>query len=162
MQCTGRCHEEQGLGATCGYMSAVAIHAGYASCVAWPCLLLHDAVSPRSLMYQLDIVPRHDSWERSPRYDVQSLDFLLLLPVWRCCRECPLCAPDFKRVLDICRNMKAGALKPDDFFSQLDASADGFAVVAEHFGRGIMNMTQQSMASQTAAAGAQAGGLAQL
>eukprot|EP00882_Tetradesmus_deserticola_P009855 GHRQ01010413.1.p1 GENE.GHRQ01010413.1~~GHRQ01010413.1.p1 ORF type:complete len:423 (+),score=244.16 GHRQ01010413.1:587-1855(+) len=77
-------------------------------------------------------------------------------------RECPLCAPDFKRVLDICRNMKAGALKPDDFFSQLDASADGFAVVAEHFGRGIMNMTQQSMASQTAAAGAQAGGLAQL
>jgi hypothetical protein len=65
-------------------------------------------------------------------------------------------------VLDITRNMKAGALKPDEFFSQLDASADGFGVVAEHFGRGIMNMTQQSMASQNAAASAQAGGLGQL
>lgn len=77
-------------------------------------------------------------------------------------RECPLCAPDFRRVLDIRRNMKAGALKPDEFFSQLDASADGFGVVAEHFGRGVMNMTQQSMASQGAAAGAGAGALGQL
>eukprot|EP00775_Hariotina_reticulata_P008195 gene8195-8386_t len=67
-------------------------------------------------------------------------------------RECPLCMPDFKRVMDIRRNMKAGALKPDEFFTQLDASADGFAVVAEHFGRGLMNMTSQSLASQNAAA----------
>eukprot|EP00879_Flechtneria_rotunda_P025603 GHRR01027225.1.p1 GENE.GHRR01027225.1~~GHRR01027225.1.p1 ORF type:complete len:162 (-),score=43.49 GHRR01027225.1:467-952(-) len=65
-------------------------------------------------------------------------------------RECPLCAAEFKRVLDIRRNMRAGALKPDEFFTQLDASADGFAVVAEHFGRGLMNMTAQSMASQGA------------
>lgn len=67
-------------------------------------------------------------------------------------RECPLCAPDFKRVLDIRRNMKAGALKPDEFFTQLNASADSFGVVAEHFGRGLMNMTTQSMASQSNAA----------
>lgn len=69
-------------------------------------------------------------------------------------QECPLCAPDFKRVLDIRRNMKAGALKPDEFFMQLDASADGFSVVAEHFGRGLMNMTAQSMKSAAAAAAA--------
>lgn len=67
-------------------------------------------------------------------------------------QECPLCAPDFKRVLDIRRNMKAGALKPDEFFMQLDASADGFSVVAEHFGRGLMNMTAQGMKSAAAAA----------
>lgn len=69
-------------------------------------------------------------------------------------QECPLCAPDFKRVLDIRRNMKAGALKPDEFFTQLDASADGFSVVAEHFGRGLMNMTAQSLKSAAAAAAA--------
>lgn len=67
-------------------------------------------------------------------------------------QECPLCAPDFKRVLDIRRNMKAGALKPDEFFMQLDASADGFSVIAEHFGRGLMNMTAQSMKREAAAA----------
>jgi hypothetical protein len=72
--------------------------------------------------------------------------------------ECPLCAPDFKRVLDIRRNMKAGALKPDEFFMQLDASADGFSVVAEHFGRGLMNMTAQSMRREAAAATAAAAG----
>jgi hypothetical protein len=60
--------------------------------------------------------------------------------------------------MDIRRNMKAGAMKPDEFFTQLDASADGFAVVAEHFGRGLMNMTTQSLASQNAAAASALGG----
>jgi hypothetical protein len=72
--------------------------------------------------------------------------------------ECPLCAPDFRRVLDIRRNMKAGALKPDEFFTQLDAAADGFGVVAEHFGRGLMNMTAQSLRSERADALAGGGG----
>jgi hypothetical protein len=65
--------------------------------------------------------------------------------------ECPLCAPDFRRVLDIRRNMRVGALRPDEFFTQLDASADGFGVVAEHFGRGLMNMTAQSMKAASGA-----------
>ena len=61
-------------------------------------------------------------------------------------RECPLCAPDFKRVLDIQRAMKAGAMEQDRFFTQLREAPDGFGVVAEHFGRGLMNMTSAGMA----------------
>ncbi|KAF8068385.1 VPS11 [Scenedesmus sp. PABB004] len=53
-------------------------------------------------------------------------------------RECPLCAPEAKRVLDIRANMRAGAARPDEFFTQLDAAPDGFSVVAEHFGRGLL------------------------
>ncbi|MEW5305680.1 MAG: hypothetical protein WDW36_008205 [Sanguina aurantia] len=55
--------------------------------------------------------------------------------------ECPLCGPDFKRVLDIKRSMQIAAMQQDRFFTELRENADGFAVVAEHFGRGLMNMT---------------------
>lgn len=73
-------------------------------------------------------------------------------------RECPLCAPEHRRVLDIRRNMRAGALRPDEFFAQLDAAADGFSVVAEHFGRGLMNMTAAGLAASAAAAAAAGAG----
>lgn len=35
--------------------------------------------------------------------------------------------------------MRAGASEQDKFFTQLKNSADGFSVVAEFFGRGILN-----------------------
>ena len=63
-------------------------------------------------------------------------------------RECPLCAPDFKRVLEIRRNMKAAALQQDRFFTELREAGDGFTVVADHFGRGLMNMTNASLTAQ--------------
>lgn len=44
--------------------------------------------------------------------------------------------------------MKAGALQQDKFFTELREHADGFSVVAEHFGRGLMNMTTQSVNAQ--------------
>ncbi|GFH26016.1 VPS11_C domain-containing protein, partial [Haematococcus lacustris] len=44
-------------------------------------------------------------------------------------RECPLCAPEFKRVMDIRRNMAVGALQQDRFFTELRESSDGFSVV---------------------------------
>eukprot|EP00873_Tetraselmis_striata_P041163 jgi/Tetstr1/461427/TSEL_006537.t2 len=53
--------------------------------------------------------------------------------------ECPLCAPQHRTVLDIRRSMRAGASEQDKFFTQLKNSADGFSVVAEFFGRGILN-----------------------
>lgn len=56
-------------------------------------------------------------------------------------KECPLCAPEFKRVLDIQQNLRAAALQQDAFFTQLREHSDGFSVVADHFGRGLMNMT---------------------
>lgn len=56
-------------------------------------------------------------------------------------RECPLCAADFRRVLDIRHAMAAAALNPDRFFSELQENPDGFSVVADYFGRGLMNAT---------------------
>eukprot|EP00798_Chlamydomonas_sp_ICE-L_P031068 gene31068-7162_t len=62
-------------------------------------------------------------------------------------RECPICTPDFKRVFDIRRNMAASAMHQDRFFTELRENADGFSVVAEHFGRGLMNMTAGATAA---------------
>jgi hypothetical protein len=41
----------------------------------------------------------------------------------------------------------------DRFFSELRESADGFGVVAEHFGRGLMNMTAASLNIDSGAGG---------
>jgi hypothetical protein len=59
--------------------------------------------------------------------------------------ECPICAPEFRRVLEIRRSLAAGALHQDRFFTELREPGDGFGVVAEHFGRGLMNMTQAAV-----------------
>ena len=53
-----------------------------------------------------------------------------------------------RKTLDIRRAMRAGALQQDRFFSQLREASDGFGVVAEHFGRGLMNMTAASVQQQ--------------
>ncbi|PNW86687.1 hypothetical protein CHLRE_02g095074v5 [Chlamydomonas reinhardtii] len=76
-------------------------------------------------------------------------------------RECPLCGPDQRRVAEIRRSMLASSLQPERFFNELRQAADGFSVVAEHFGRGLMNVTPAlaaAAAAATAAAGAAAGG----
>ncbi|BDA46644.1 Vacuolar protein sorting-associated protein 11 homolog [Coccomyxa sp. Obi] len=62
-------------------------------------------------------------------------------------RECPLCAPQFRTILDIRRSLRAGAAEQDKFFTQLKNSADGFNVIAEFFGRGILNNTSSSSSS---------------
>jgi len=62
-------------------------------------------------------------------------------------RECPLCAPELARALDVRRHLRRGAGEQDAFFRELrEARADGFGVVAEHFGRGLMNCTTAAMA----------------
>lgn len=38
-------------------------------------------------------------------------------------------------------SVQVAAMQQDRFFTELRENADGFAVVAEHFGRGLMNMT---------------------
>jgi hypothetical protein len=43
--------------------------------------------------------------------------------------------------------MRAAALQQDKFFTELREASDGFGVVAEHFGRGLMNMTAASLSS---------------
>lgn len=52
--------------------------------------------------------------------------------------ECPVCAPE-KRSLDELRNaLAAAAADQDRFYQALENSDDGFAVIAEHMGRGLV------------------------
>ncbi len=51
------------------------------------------------------------------------------------------------RSRDVCWVSCAFCLQ-DRFFTELRESSDGFSVVAEHFGRGLMNMTAASIAQQ--------------
>lgn len=46
----------------------------------------------------------------------------------------------------------------DRFFTELREAPDGFSVVAEHFGRGLMNMTAASLAAAAEAEGAAVAG----
>lgn len=52
-------------------------------------------------------------------------------------KECPKCKPDFQKVKKIREKMKASSAQQDSFFKKLDH--DGFACVAEYFGRGIFD-----------------------
>eukprot|EP00891_Asterochloris_glomerata_P006754 jgi/Astpho2/6754/e_gw1.00102.4.1_t len=61
--------------------------------------------------------------------------------------ECPLCAPQFRTILDIRRSMRAGATEQDKFFTQLRASPHGFNVIADFFSRGILNVNNQQSES---------------
>jgi vacuolar protein sorting-associated protein 11 len=54
-------------------------------------------------------------------------------------RECPLCAPANRTILEIKRSQEANAARHDQFFRQLEAADDGFAVVADYFGRNVFN-----------------------
>jgi len=54
-------------------------------------------------------------------------------------RECPKCSQEYKKVREIQASMKQSALQHDKFFKALDQ--DGFATVAEYFGRGIFDKT---------------------
>lgn len=76
---------------------------------------------------------------------------LFLLPL-------PSPCPWSRRVLDIKRSMAAAAAQQDRFFTELREAGDGFSVVAEHLGRGLMNMT----AAAEAAAGGGEGGFVML
>ena len=54
-------------------------------------------------------------------------------------RECPICTPQNYTILNMRRSQRQSIAEPDKFFTQLQHSADGFAVVADYFGRGLMN-----------------------
>jgi hypothetical protein len=61
--------------------------------------------------------------------------------------ECPKCAPEYRKVCEIKERLNASAHQHDRFFAQLDDSTDGFATVAEYFGKGIFDppeLTEES------------------
>ncbi|EGG22194.1 RING zinc finger-containing protein [Cavenderia fasciculata] len=54
-------------------------------------------------------------------------------------RECPICAPDNKRILEIKKAQSESAGQHNQFFKVLESSQDGFSTVSEYFGRGILS-----------------------
>lgn len=58
---------------------------------------------------------------------------------------CPLCAPEQARTAALVDSNRAWAADKDAFFKQLRAAPDGFAVVAEYLGKGVLNATSVSV-----------------
>lgn len=54
-----------------------------------------------------------------------------------------MCAPANRHVLDVKRTLEANVNDHDTFFQLLRNSDDGFSVIAEYFGRGILNKAPQ-------------------
>ncbi|KAL3155173.1 hypothetical protein ABBQ32_013114 [Trebouxia sp. C0010 RCD-2024] len=64
-------------------------------------------------------------------------------------KECPICAPQFRSILDIKRAMRSGATEQDKFFAQLKSNPNGFSVIADFFGRGLLDAASISTARST-------------
>ncbi|KAJ8748601.1 hypothetical protein K2173_007591 [Erythroxylum novogranatense] len=56
-------------------------------------------------------------------------------------KECPECAPEYRSVLEMKRNLDQNSKDQDRFFQQVKSSKDGFSVIAEYFGKGIISKT---------------------
>lgn len=64
-------------------------------------------------------------------------------------KECPVCAPNNRQILDMKRSLEANVNDHDTFFQLLRNSDDGFSVIAEYFGRGILNKVPQQRGSSS-------------
>lgn len=56
-------------------------------------------------------------------------------------KECPECAPEYRVVLDMKRSLEQNSKNQDRFFQQVRTSKDGFSVIADYFGKGIISKT---------------------
>ncbi|KAD4179043.1 hypothetical protein E3N88_27634 [Mikania micrantha] len=61
-------------------------------------------------------------------------------------KECPECAPEYRSVLEMKRNLEQNSKNQDQFFNQVKSSKDGFSVIAEYFGKGIISKTSKGPA----------------
>eukprot|EP00252_Welwitschia_mirabilis_P014871 TRINITY_DN32924_c0_g1_i1.p1 TRINITY_DN32924_c0_g1~~TRINITY_DN32924_c0_g1_i1.p1 ORF type:complete len:645 (-),score=135.04 TRINITY_DN32924_c0_g1_i1:251-1915(-) len=62
-------------------------------------------------------------------------------------KECPVCAPQYRTLLEMKRNLEQNSNDHDRFFQLLRNSNDGFSVIASYFGRGIINKKRNGGAS---------------
>lgn len=53
--------------------------------------------------------------------------------------ECPVCAPENRKIMDIIRAQEQSRDFHEFFHNQLERAPDGFSVVADYFGRGVFN-----------------------
>ncbi|CAN8270626.1 unnamed protein product [Cochlearia groenlandica] len=56
-------------------------------------------------------------------------------------KECPECAPEYRSVMEMKRSLEQNSKDQDLFFQQVKSSKDGFSVIAEYFGKGIISKT---------------------
>nr|XP_010942636.1 vacuolar protein-sorting-associated protein 11 homolog [Elaeis guineensis] len=56
-------------------------------------------------------------------------------------KECPECAPEYRSILETKRNLEQNARDQNWFFQQLKNSKDGFSVIADYFGKGVVSKT---------------------
>lgn len=56
-------------------------------------------------------------------------------------KECPECAPEYRSVLEMKRSLEQNSKNQDQFFQQVKSSKDGFSVIAQYFGKGIISKT---------------------
>ncbi|KAM3308377.1 vacuolar protein-sorting-associated protein 11 [Capsicum chacoense] len=56
-------------------------------------------------------------------------------------KECPECGPEYRAVLETKRSLEQSSKNPDQFFQQVKSSKDGFSVIADYFGKGIISKT---------------------
>ncbi|CAN0927182.1 Vacuolar protein-sorting-associated protein 11 homolog [Linum grandiflorum] len=64
-------------------------------------------------------------------------------------KECPECAPEYRSVLEMKRNLEQNSNDQDRFFQQVKSSKDGFSVIAEYFGKGIISKTSNGATAAT-------------
>ncbi|KAF8414230.1 hypothetical protein HHK36_002230 [Tetracentron sinense] len=56
-------------------------------------------------------------------------------------KECPECAPEYRSVLEMKRSLEQNSKDQNRFFQQVKSSKDGFSVIAEYFGKGVISKT---------------------
>ncbi|KAM7270961.1 hypothetical protein ACFE04_030175 [Oxalis oulophora] len=56
-------------------------------------------------------------------------------------KECPECAPEYGSVLETKRKLEQNSKDQNSFFQQVKSSKDGFSVIAEYFGKGVISKT---------------------
>ncbi|CAI0383530.1 unnamed protein product [Linum tenue] len=72
-------------------------------------------------------------------------------------KECPECAPDYRSVLEMKRNLEQNSKDQDRFFQQVKSSKDGFSVIAEYFGKGIISKSSNGHAATLGSANTSSG-----
>ncbi|CAA2989517.1 vacuolar -sorting-associated 11 homolog [Olea europaea subsp. europaea] len=61
-------------------------------------------------------------------------------------KECPECAPEYRAVLEMKKNLEQNSKNRDQFFQQVRTSKNGFSVIAGYFGKGVISKTSNGPA----------------
>ncbi|CAA6653614.1 unnamed protein product [Spirodela intermedia] len=64
-------------------------------------------------------------------------------------QECPRCAPEYRSVQETRKNLEQNAKDYDKFSQKIKNSKDGFSVIADYFGKGIVSKTSHSSSEST-------------